>query len=111
GEMIVNRTECGFSFRLTYRHYYLLQAYSCERSKTQVQKAVEYSIDERLNMGRHILPITQELIDWGLIARTNPDAPSSLGHKSLITQLGKQVLNCYMKKFEQISLPNEKYGF
>ena len=65
------------NYTLTHKHMLLMLAYKSERNKSQAQKAIDYHVGEVLNMGRHVLPYTQNLIDWGLIERTNPEAPAS----------------------------------
>lgn len=98
-------------YKLQYKHVLLLIAYKSERNKAQVQRAIEYKMNEPINMGRHILPYTQELIDWGLIERTNPQASSSSGHNSLITALGLSALDGYFSKLHSIADRDPKFGF
>lgn len=97
--------------QITYKHVLLLIAYKSERNKTQAQKAIDYNMGETLNMGRHVLPYTQELLDWGLIDRTNPEAASSSGHKSVITAHGLDELDSYFCKLNSIADPDPKFGF
>lgn len=104
-------TKSKIAYKLQYKHVLLLLAYRSERNKTQAQRAIDYNMGETLNMGRHVLPYTQELIDWGLIERTNPDDPSSLGHKSVITTLGQDELESYFAKLNSIANPNPNFGF
>jgi hypothetical protein len=103
--------RCEISCKLQYKHVLLLLAYKSERNKTQAQKAIDYNMGETLNMGRHVLPYTQELIEWGLIERTNPEDPSSLGHKSVITAYGLDELNGYFCKLNSISNRDPNFGF
>ncbi|MGK7930471.1 MAG: hypothetical protein AB4041_03410 [Microcystaceae cyanobacterium] len=66
--------------RLTEKHVLLLQAYKQERNKSQAQQAIYYCTGRELSFGRHVLPLTQQLIDLGYIKRTNPNASSKKGH-------------------------------
>lgn len=95
-------------YRLKYRHILLLLAYRSERNKSQAKLAIEYTMEENINPGRHVLPMTQQLIDWELVRRTNPDEPDSKGHRILITDQGEQALANYFAKLNSISAP--QYG-
>lgn len=96
---------------LTHKHYLLLLAYRIERSKSQAQRAISYEAGEHLNMGKHVLPHTQELIALGFIQRTNPNEPRVRGHKHLITSEGKHELERYFDKLQSISRPNPAFGY
>lgn len=60
-------------------------------------------MDINMSNGRHVLPMTQELLDWGLVRRTNPDEPNSKGHKILITNQGRAAISKYFEKLDSIS--------
>lgn len=106
-----HRSKSRIPYPLTHKHVLLLTAYKSERNKTQAQKAIDYNLGIDMNMGRHVLPKTQELIDWGLIQRTNPQAPASKGHRNIITEQGLYELDCYFEKLNSIASPNPQYGF
>lgn len=96
---------------LTDKHIFLLYAYKQERNKSQAQKAISYYMGRELNFGRHILPLTQELIDLGYIERTNPDASSKTGHNHMITPKGEDAVKQYLRTLESISKPQAEFGF
>lgn len=102
---------------LTEKHILLLCAYKQERNKSQAQEAIDYCTGRVLSFGRDILPFTQQLIDWGCIERTNPNASFKKGHKHIITPKGeealKQYLERYSKMLESISKwkPQSRFGF
>lgn len=96
---------------LTYKPTLVLSSYKVERNKSQAQRAISYEFNENLSMGRHILPYTQQLIDMGFIARTNPDEPRVRGHKHLITDQGQLALDRYLERFNKIATPNPAYGY
>jgi hypothetical protein len=89
----------------------LLLAYKAERNKSQAHKAIAYGLGKELHMGRDILPLTQELIDLGLVKRTNPNAPAVSGHKHVTTTDGCQAIENYFNSLESISHPNPRFGF
>ena len=95
---------------LKYQHILLLLAYKSERSKAQAYRAITHE-DERIDMGRHVLPFTQELVDWGLVRRTNPGAPSVKGHRHLITSKGMSALENYFERLNNIAHLKPNYGF
>ena len=96
---------------LKYKHVLLLLAYKSERNKSQAHKAIAYGLGTELHMGRDILPLTQELIDLGLVRRTNPTAPAVSGHKHVTTADGCQEIENYFNSLESISEPNPRFGF
>lgn len=96
---------------LTYKHFLLLSAYQAERSKAQAHRAINYEMNENLSMGRHVLPYTQQLIDWGFIVRTNPNEPRVRGHKHLITNEGRHALDRFINGFKDLSIPNPDFGY
>jgi len=96
---------------LTYKHFLLLSAYQTERSKAQAERAISYEMNEKMSMGRHVLPYTQHLIDWGFIVRTNPDEPRVRGHKHLITETGLQALDRFLGGFKGIANSNPEFGY
>jgi len=100
-----------YDLRLNPNHIHLLLAYMRERSKSQAQKAIGYRLGKEPHMGRHILPLTQELIDYGFIERTNPDSPSVKGHKHVITSRGREVVKEYFDLLKSISEAEPKFGF
>lgn len=93
------------------KHIYLLLAYKMERSKSQAHKAIAYQFGRELHMGRDILPLTQELIELGLVIRTNPNAPAVKGHKHLTTTEGCQEIENYINSLQSIAQPNPRFGF
>lgn len=94
-----------------YKKILLLLAYKSERSKSQAFKAIAYQLGTELHMGRDILPLTQELINQGLVLRTNPEAPSVKGHMHITTVEGCKEIEAYFNALESISQPNPKFGF
>lgn len=96
---------------LTEKHILLLQAYKQERNKSQAQQAIYHYMGRELSFGRHILPLTQELIDLDYIERTNPNASSKRGHNHIITTEGEEAVRRYLQMLESISKPQAKYGF
>ena len=100
-----------YSLTLTDKHILLLLAYAPERSKVQAQRIIDYRLGKELHMGRHILPLTQELIDLGLIERTNPGSPSVKGHKHVTTSRGHEVVNEYFDLLKSISEAEPQFGY
>lgn len=96
---------------LNQKQILLLLAYKLERSKSQAHKAIAYQFGKELHMGRDILPLTQELIELGLVVRTNPNAPAVKGHKHLTTTEGCKEIENYVNSLESISEPNPRFGF
>ena len=96
---------------LTDKHVLLLYAYKRERNKSQAQQAIYHYTGRELNFGRHILPITQELIDLDYIKRTNPNASSKRGHNHIITPKGEKAVSQYLETLESISKAQPKFGF
>ena len=99
------------SLKVTERHILILISYRAERNKSQVRDAIFYHTGKDINFARHILPMTQELIDYELIVRTNPNSPNVKGHKHLITQKGEKVINKYFEMLNDISKPIENLGY
>lgn len=96
---------------LNQKHILLLLAYKIERSKSQAHKAIAYQFGKELHMGRDVLPLTQELIELGLVERTNPNAPAVRGHKHVTTADGCKEIEAFFNSLESISRPNPKFGF
>ena len=96
---------------LSYKHTLLLIAYKSERNHSQAQKAIEYELNEKMSMGRHILPYTRNLVEWGLVERTNPEAPRVCGYRHKTTNKGIEEIEAYLEKLDSISKPKPKFGF
>ena len=85
-------------------HIYLLLAYSQKRNKSQAQKAIYDSLEIDLSLGRKVIPLTQELVEWGLIERINPNSSNSSGHVHETNFKGRVEIEKYIKKLRSISL-------
>lgn len=108
----MNKRSKGFSSdNITEKHVLLLQAYKHERNKRQAQEAIAHYSGRELNFGRHVYPLTQDLIDWGFVKRTNPGSSNAKGHKHIITSTGKEALSNYFKMLDSISQPQPNFGF
>lgn len=100
-------------YYLSEKHFWLLLAYKQELNKSQAKNAIYDCLGKDLNFGRHILPLTQELIDLGYIKRTNPDASSKAGHKHIITPEGETAVFEYLENLKSISKwePSNKLSY
>lgn len=94
---------------LKFNQLLMLQAFKVERNKTQAQRAIEQNTGIRVNMGRYILPICQQMLDNGLIERTN--SKEVRGHTYLITSKGEKILEGYYAQLVAISEKNPDLGF
>ena len=78
----------------------LLHAYAPGRHKTAASWAIHEATGDEIHMGRHVLPLTQELCDEGLIERITKDEP---GHYYMTTKKGYQSIDEYNQCLNQIS--------
>ncbi len=100
-----------FIYKITENHYLLMQSYRTPRSYTASQKAINYYLGKHINLPRKIPSLTQELVDWGLVERTNPGSSCREGYKHKITLKGKEVIQEYESAIRRISEPCPKFGF
>jgi predicted Zn-ribbon and HTH transcriptional regulator len=86
---------------LTELHMQLAIAYQVPRNLSQVGRALDQELGKVYHQGRHIIPYTQNLEDWGYIQRVNPGACKSAGYIFQTTALGKQIIAKYYLWLEQ----------
>lgn len=104
-----NQKNTDYENLITEKHILLLLAYMQERSKSQAQRAIADRTQKQLHLGRHVLPLTQDLLEWKLIKRTNEGSPSVKGHKHKTEPEGCREVDKYFEKLKSIA--EIRYGY
>lgn len=78
--------------RMTEFHYLLLMAYFSNLNISQACELIHTKFDRNICPGRKGSPYTQELIDWGLVIRTNPGSSCRKGYYHKTTEKGLEFI-------------------